>query len=124
MSGCYSLATIELQKSQIQQSERLLGGTEMGRDIIASAKASFEQVIPLQANVIITGLLCVIGAFLMRKLNKTGFYIYTIAASCSVIIPIYLTGLGEGVVNSLSILVMVITFSFIVMYAFNLKFMS
>lgn len=124
ISALYSLATIEQQKIQIKESERLLGVTNLGRDLIETAKLSLEHVIPLQLNILFTAIICLIGAFLMRKLNKTGFYVYLFGTLVSVIAPIAILGISSGLSGQLMIIGIIVPLVFIVMYATNLKHME
>jgi len=71
----------------------------------------------------ITSILCLIGALLMWKLRRPGFYIYTLGTILSIIIPFYmfgsnlLTNLSGGVMGFIGIL-------FVIFYAMNLKSMK
>lgn len=67
-------------------------------------------------------LLCLVGVWMMWKLKKTGFYIYTLAQVVFVAAPfIWIGGLAGGVVGILMAIFPVI---FIILYALNLKHMS
>ena len=71
----------------------------------------------------ITSILCLIGALLMWKLRRPGFYIYTLGTILSIIIPFYMfgsnliTNLSGGFMGFIGIL-------FVIFYAMNLKSMK
>ena len=71
----------------------------------------------------ITSILCLIGALLMWKLRRPGFYIYTLGTLLSIIIPFYMfgsnliTNLSGGFMGFIGIL-------FVIFYAMNLKSMK
>jgi hypothetical protein len=71
----------------------------------------------------ITSILCLLGAFLMWKLRRPGFYIYTLGTILSIIIPFYMfgsnliTNLSGGFMGFIGIL-------FVIFYAMNLKSMK
>jgi hypothetical protein len=66
--------------------------------------------------------LCFYGALQMRKLKKTGFYIYTVGELLPIIVNIILLGFGiafNGVIPI--ILGLAIPILFVVLYAMQLK---
>ncbi len=71
----------------------------------------------------ITSIFCLIGALLMWKLRRSGFYIYTLGTILSIIIPYYmfgnnlLTNLSAGFMGFIGVL-------FVIFYAMNLKSMK
>ena len=71
---------------------------------------------------IISSIGCLIGAILMWKLKKTGFYIYTFFQICSIIFPI-LFPIIPGT-TLMTILGLLFPLAFIVLYAINLKHMK
>ena len=72
---------------------------------------------------IITSVICLLGAFLMWKLRRIGYYIYILGTLVSIILPFYLfgsnfiTNLSTGVLGFIGIL-------FIVFYGLNIKSMK
>ncbi len=61
------------------------------------------------------------GAIMMWKLKKTGFWIYLVAQVAMLIVPVFFMGIA-GLVGS--VLGLVFTAAFIIMYAINLKAME
>lgn len=74
---------------------------------------------------LIQGLLCIlifVGVFMMWKLKKTGFYIYTVGQIALVATPFLLVGgLAGGMMATLGAIFPII---FIILYGLNLKHMS
>jgi hypothetical protein len=72
--------------------------------------------------IIISSVICLLGAILMWRLNKTGFYLYTLGTIIGIIVPFYvfgnnfLTAIQAGFTSFVGIL-------FVVFYAMNLKSM-
>ena len=69
----------------------------------------------------ITSLVCIIGAFLMWKLNKTGYFIYVFAEICSIIFPFVFP---TAPISTLSFIALIFPLGFIAMYSMNLKSLS
>jgi len=69
----------------------------------------------------VTSLVCITGAFLMWKLNKTGYYVYVIAEICSIIFPFIFP---TAPISTLSFVALIFPIGFIVMYSANLKHLS
>lgn len=71
---------------------------------------------------ITTAILCIFGAILMRKLKKSGFFIYTSACILNVVFPLTLVGFG---LFGLGILIGgLVSILFIILYSVNLKEMT
>ncbi len=71
-------------------------------------------------------LACAFGAFMMWKLKKTGFYIYTAGELIPVVASIALLGSmpGGGLFAGLGMIAAIIPVAFVVMYGLNLKHMK
>lgn len=70
---------------------------------------------------IVCAILSLVGAIMMWKLKKTGFYIYTFANVVAMILPIVLVGMAGG---AMAYVGPIVTIAFIVMYGMNLKYMT
>ena len=68
---------------------------------------------------IIVCILGIIGALQMRKLKKTGFFIYSTANFLGIVIPLAIVGLG--LMGSIILASSIFTILFIILYAVNLK---
>lgn len=102
--------------------------TEAGREIANSLGEALGGITDFEAmakNSIVSALLCVVvlaGVFLMWKLKKTGFYIYTVGQIALVAAPFLLVGgLAGGLMATLGAIFPIV---FIILYALNLKHMS
>jgi len=71
---------------------------------------------------IISSIGCLVGAILMWKLKKIGFYIYTVFQICSILFPILFPMMPSTLL--MTFLGLLIPVAFIVMYAINLKHMK
>lgn len=91
-------------------------GDALGGSMDFGAMATSSSIQGLAA------IVCLIGVFMMWKLKKTGFYIYTLAQVVTVAAPfIFVGGLAGGLMATLGAIFPVI---FIILYALNLKHMS
>jgi len=71
---------------------------------------------------IIVAILSILGALQMRKLKKTGFFLYSAANIAGVAVPLAIVGFGF--MGSMILLGSVFTILFIILYAVNLKHLS
>ena len=95
-----------------------------GPDPIGIATRTYENRIPINLLGLIAVILCVYGAIEMRKLKKTGFYIYVIG---ELVLPLLTTYLFIGAAALSGIrLVFTVFFMllFIILYATQLKHMK
>ena len=81
-----------------------------------------ENLAPMTATNVLFALFSLVGIFLMFKLKKNGFYLYTVVNLFWMLVPLYFIGpeigmmmLGFGAA---------ITILFIILYAVNLKHME
>lgn len=108
-----------LSSGEMSDAEREMAsalGNALGGSMDFGAMANSSLVQGLMA------IVCLIGVFMMWKLKKTGFYIYTLAQIVTVAAPFVLVGgLAGGLMATLGAIFPVI---FIILYALNLKHMS
>jgi hypothetical protein len=94
-----------------------------GPDPIGVATRTYENRVPILLLGVVAVLLCIYGAVMMRKLKKTGFYIYVIGE----ILPTLSTYIfiGAAALSGFSLIFTVVfTGLFIILYATQLKYMS
>lgn len=101
-------------------------GEEFGRAMANEVFGSMDDIIKWAPtlNLVNMGvaLLCILGAFMMWKLKKTGFYIYTAATLVAIIVPLVL--LGGNLIGALSAVgAGFFGIAFVIMYGVNLKHM-
>lgn len=87
-------------------------GMEDAMNVMAHAKTLLIVAIAVT-------LLALAGVIMMWKLKKNGFYIYTAAQVIGIVTPIIIAGMA-----SFSVVGVIISLAFIVMYGLNLKHMS
>lgn len=71
---------------------------------------------------IISSIGCLVGAILMWKLKKVGYYVYLISQICSIVFP-FVFPIIPGT-SLMTILSLIFPIGFIVMYSVNLKHLS
>jgi hypothetical protein len=89
---------------------------------MASANALMSNAYLLLAVGIIGAILCLVGAIMMWKQKKTGFYIYVVGEMVPPILSLVLVGMAG--MGSMGIFGLVLPIAFTVMYGLNLKHMS
>ena len=82
-----------------------------------------ENAIPMGASQMVLFLLSAVGVFLMFKMNKKGFFVYSAANVLALFIPIIFLGASSLVLITVG-LAFVFTALFIGLYASNLKHLS
>lgn len=81
-----------------------------------------ENLIPMTAANVVFALFSLLGVFLMFKLKKNGFYLYTVVNLFWMLVPIYFIGMELGMI--MLGFGAFITILFIILYAVNLKHME
>ena len=89
---------------------------------MATANAAFQYAYVLLGVGILGAVLCLIGAIMMWKQKKTGFYIYVVGEIVPPIISMVLVGMGG--MGALGVLGFIVPIAFIIMYGVNLKHLS
>lgn len=91
-------------------------------DAMATANAAFQYATMILGIGVLGSILCFVGAMMMWKQKKTGFYIYVVGEIVPPIVSVVLLGMtGMG---ALGMLGFILPIAFIVMYGLNLKHMS
>lgn len=91
-------------------------------DAMATANAALQYATMILGIGVLGAILCLVGAMMMWKQKKTGFYIYTVGEIVPPIVSMVLLGMtGMGM---FAILGFLLPIAFIVMYGMNLKHMS
>jgi len=125
ISQIYSYATVCDSITKLTDAMNKLGeDSTMGRmmkDSIEVAYRSCDLKLPLLLMSIVCIALCVIGAIMMRKLNKKGFYVYLIGELVGPIGVMVMIGMSFGI---MSIIGCVIPVVFLILYGTQLKHMK
>jgi hypothetical protein len=128
LSGLWNLLTFQTTLATLQASQEMLGGFygDMSELIEVTKKWGFlAHILTL-----LGAALCLVGALMMWKLKKTGFYIYVVGQILPLIASFGLMGgltSSGGLFASMAIVGMILgtlfPIAFIVMYGLNLKHM-
>ncbi|MRT93105.1 hypothetical protein [Ancylomarina sp. 16SWW S1-10-2] len=81
-----------------------------------------ENLTPMTATNVLFALFSLLGVFLMFKLKKNGFYLYTVANLFWMLVPLYFIGPEIGMI--MLGFIAFTTILFIILYAVNLKHME
>ena len=121
LGAIYNLITIPTQHARLEKSTEILeeaGG--LFAQIGEAAMKAVEYAWELNTTAIISGSFCIIGALLMRKLKKAGFYLYAASNLVGVVVPMAIVGLMGGI----NIISAIFPVAFIIMYGVNLKYFN
>ncbi len=122
LSVIYSFLTLDQQLENTRDAMRLLNDMPQngfGRSMLESSLAILEHAPLLNTISIIVTICCIVGAILMRKLKKNGYYLYLIASILGIIVPLIFVGFG--IIGFAIIIGNIFTLAFIIMYSVNLK---
>lgn len=122
LGGLYNLTTIDQQQANIDLLNSMPSANIFGAEFTQAAQVALDNIYLLQSTGLIAALMCIIGAFLMRKLNKTGFYLYLVASIASVAVPMAVVGFG--LMGMMILVGAVITIAFVIMYGVNFKYLK
>ena len=110
---------IEQMEDAGMESGFLYDMTVNGQIVLEKTK---ENLVPMTATNVIFALLSLLGIFLMFKLKKNGFYLYSVVNLFWMLVPIYFIGMEVGMM--MLGIGGFITILFIILYAVNLKHME
>jgi len=118
---------LEEAKAQVQESMDQLGSDNpmagMMNDMIATAEKGVENAKTLGYSNLAFSLISLAGVWMMWNLKKTGFWLYLLASIGGLAVMFSVLGGGGLFANITSILAVVITAVFIILYGVNLKHM-
>jgi hypothetical protein len=98
-------------------------GMESMNSLMDGAMKAAKYAYVLAGVEIVTNLLCLLGAVMMWKQKKTGYFLYVAGQLTAIILPIVLVGFG-GIFGGIMILMAIFPIAFIIMYGLNLKHMN
>jgi hypothetical protein len=118
-----------LENTQEKLDDKLEGdkeGEEMADKLLSDASkiASPENIKKNALYSIFANILTLAGAFLMFRLNKTGFWLYLAGTIVSIIAPMVIYGTSNLLSLGMSVIFGIIGVVFVVLYALNLKQMK
>jgi hypothetical protein len=94
-----------------------------GSDPIGVIQRTYDNRVPIGLLNLVAAVLCIIGAMQMRKLKKTGFYIYLIGE----VLPLLVTYIfiGAAALSGIGLLFsLLFTALFIILYATQIKYLK
>lgn len=114
----------ESAQSDIQKSATTDASQKLADQMVSNLSVlSPENIKKSALGGIVAAVLCLIGAFMMWGLKKTGFYTYVLGTLVGVVAPIVIYGAGNifGLLSTVGIAFLGIIF--VVLYGLNLKHM-
>ncbi len=72
----------------------------------------------------LAAILCLVGAFMMWSLKRTGFYLYVLGTLVGIISPFVIFGTGNFIAIISSVLIGFLGLIFVILYGVNLKYMK
>ncbi len=129
-SNVYSYLTANKAAADMERAKRMM---ENGKDAGSKKMAEFfgtmadsmtaEKIQYMAGAGLLAAVLCLIGAFLMLKLRKTGFIFYVAGTIVGVALPFII--MGSNLFSTVSVVIGgLIGVAFCIMYAVNLKEMN
>ena len=117
LSSTWYLMTIEKRAQEFYDSmEKLENISPFLNKFQEIGQLTIENPIFLNSLEIFVALFCTVGAILMRRVLKTGFYIYTLSTLTYIAGNIYIYGLGIGIIYCVFISIL-----FLILYGVNFK---
>jgi hypothetical protein len=119
LSSIYSYFTI------CKQASEMMG--KMGEDnpmasmmssMVDFMQKSCEMKLPVLIMSLVSVVLCFIGAMQMRKLKRTGFFVYLVGEIAAPVAMLLMVGGGGGIMMTISFIFPVV---FVILYATQLK---
>lgn len=91
-------------------------------EAMSAANAAIQYATIILAVGLLGSILCLVGAIMMWKQKKTGFYLYAVGELVPPVISMVLIGMSG--MGALGLLGFIVPIAFIVMYGMQLKHMS
>ncbi|MDR1755915.1 MAG: hypothetical protein LBR65_03015 [Culturomica sp.] len=118
-------AAADVMMEQMDQMEQLGegGGSSFLSGLLSSSQEMLPYLKPITGITSVLALLSLLGAILMFRLRKTGFYLYTGAQILMLFVaPVFVGFSGMVVWNT--VMAAILTLLFIILYSLNLKYMK
>jgi hypothetical protein len=119
LSGLYNYFTICKSIDKIEQMGDIMGKDTLSTMVHALQVQCDNKLIILLATLICAAL-CIFGAYMMRNLQKTGYYIYAIGEVALPILLIFLQGAGS-MMGMMAIVGLIVPIVFLILYGLQLK---
>lgn len=124
IGSIYGFLSVDSQRANLEVLKSTYGDSMMmmGTDIIEMTEISLDNNGLLQGSALIAALGCLMGAFMMRKLQRNGYYIYIAASILAIATP--LAVFGFGLMGGMILFGALFTVAFVIMYGVNLKHLN
>lgn len=131
LSALWSLATTSmmgdaLEMSELQMEEAMEQMEQMDEPgmnwmsgFMEEGLAALKYALPLNLSALAGAILCIMGAVMMWKLKKSGYFMYVAGALLGPLVTAILIGFGFS-----ASIGFVISIAFIIMYGVNVKYMK
>jgi hypothetical protein len=130
-SGIYNYVTADAKVLEIEQqiakvqdtgNQTMIGMLESAQEMVEKSAANKSLVLGIN---MVGMVLCLIGALLMWRRNKNGFFFYAFGELLPPLAMFFVLGMGSGMMGiMMSIFGIFVPIAFIGMYAVNLKHMD
>ena len=129
LSALYSMISAKNPEKQLEEIERQrekMGDNPLVNNMMDSgiemAQRGYEHRYELLISALVFTTFCLIGALLMRRLKRNGFWIYTIGELAAVGVSAYF--LGFNLLSGITLVISaVIAVLFVILYATQLKYL-
>jgi hypothetical protein len=118
LSAIYSYFTICKSLEKMSQMGEDNPMASMMESMMDTMQKQCEMRLPVLIISLVSILLCFIGAMQMRKLKRTGFFIYLVGEVAGPVAMLLIVGGGGGVMATIGLVIPVV---FIILYATQLK---
>ncbi len=123
LMSSYRLITKTKQIDSLNDTIVLLEKSDSQNFLMDSAlqgiKLNIEHFTLLNSVPILAGIICIIGAILIRKLKKNGYYIYILGCILEIAIPAIM--IGGVILGGMLLFGSIFSILFIILYGVNLK---
>ncbi|MGZ4056225.1 MAG: hypothetical protein ACXVPU_01680 [Bacteroidia bacterium] len=122
LGGIYNLIKAPTAVEDFEQRQEMMGDAAKGGflgNMMESAHQSAINAFPLAAGTIGSNLFCLIGAWMMWKQRKAGYYAYVVGQLFGIAVPAVFMGFSIFLIIGIAFPI-----AFIIMYGLNLKHMS
>jgi hypothetical protein len=128
LSTCYSFLTnTPKQIEKMQEAQEKMGNSEFGSKMMEGSLEMMQKTYEYRYLLLASGLifitLCLIGAIQMRKLKKSGYYLYVVGELAPVVLSAGL--FGSSFIGAVSLVfVALVAVVFVVLYSTQLKYLE
>lgn len=126
-SNFFAYQNAEEQSVKMHQSINQNKGDKKGDEISTKLMEGLETTFTPEnirkgaIGAMASAVFCLLGAFMMWKLKRTGYYVYILGALVGIVVPFLIFGTENIIAISMSVITGFFGLLFIVLYGLNLK---